>query len=372
MILLISLCLAGGVWLPLCIGRVLAAVSLAELLPSERLTDLGYPQAHAHSLVTMPLRAVRTISDPLFDALFSLVAAIPKFLLRQAAPRLAPVCAALASPFAQACTKAFGPVSVSLAANATEPVVALNSTLAGNGAAGLTEVARPAAVTLLKKTLDAIAYHWTHMATDDDPLHRGLCIALGYGAALLAGVWYLQFTQSESAQQVNRMIREGITQQLVLLKVCLFIFIEVSRVAAFDGSLADVSFREQIILFPGTCGALLNLATLPLFPQATIAGRLAFHVRAPISGASLVVHGALRFTHLLNPQPSSSAGSRARPSCSPSPRPSTWSASSCGLASSGSFAILKLPSFTPSGRFSSAPRALRCARSPPAPCCTAP
>lgn len=43
----------------------------------------------------------------------------------------------------------------------------------------------------------------------------------------------------------------------------------------------------QIIIFPATCGAIVNLATLPLFPSATVATRLAFYARAPIAASFL-------------------------------------------------------------------------------------
>ena len=36
-------------------------------------------------------------------------------------------------------------------------------------------------------------------------------------------------------------------------------------------------------MFPLVCGVSLNLATLPLFPGATIASRIAYHSRAPYS-----------------------------------------------------------------------------------------
>ena len=65
------------------------------------------------------------------------------------------------------------------------------------------------------------------MAFDDDPVHRALCVVLGYAAVAFAGFVYLQSTQGAYGQSNNRAICDGLKQQLVLLKVVLFVFIEV-------------------------------------------------------------------------------------------------------------------------------------------------
>ncbi|KAL8287429.1 hypothetical protein RQP46_003287 [Phenoliferia psychrophenolica] len=209
--LLIALCLGGAVWIPLCLGRVLAA-------------------SNAIRLVTLPLRAVRSISDPIFDALFSLLAFLPRLALSYLSP---------------------ASLSSSPSPSVPIPTPSPRSTL-------------PA----LQLFLHSIASHWTAMAFDDDPVHRALCVALGYAAAAFGGFIYLQSTQGSYGQSVNRAIRDALKQQLVLLKVVLFVFIE-------------------IIIFPATCGIILNLATLPLFPDATLWTRMATYASSPVSTAFL-------------------------------------------------------------------------------------
>ncbi|KAK4701378.1 E3 ubiquitin-protein ligase MARCH6, partial [Phenoliferia sp. Uapishka_3] len=240
--LLIALCLGGAVWIPLCLGRVLAAVRLSQPdglgSPSKPVDQL---QSDAIRFFTLPLRAVRSLSDPVFDFIFSLLSFIPLLLISYFAPTSSP-----------SSTTASNSITTTLAQNATTVLSSTSSTSS-------IPSTRP-----LQKAFQTISKHWTSMAFDDDPLHRALCVALGYAAVAFAGFVYLQSTKGVYGQSVNRAIRDGLKQQLVLLKVVLFVFIE-------------------IIIFPGTCGLILNLATLPLFPEATVWTRAATYAASPVS-----------------------------------------------------------------------------------------
>lgn len=173
----------------------------------------------------MPLRAVRSLSDPLFDALFSVVTAIPIFLFRTIAPKALPLCTKLPTALSAVCTHILGsPAALNATASTIDSTAATNATIA---ATATVAAARPVAATALKKALKAVAHHWSRMAFDDDNLHLALCTALGYATVLLSGVWYLQITSNEYSQSVNKAIRDGVKQQLTLLKVCLFVIIEV-------------------------------------------------------------------------------------------------------------------------------------------------
>jgi hypothetical protein len=137
---------------------------------------------------------VRSISDPCFDALFTIITFLPRLVLK---------------PLLQSSTSA-----------------AKSSTIAADVVANATSIPSrtPGAVARLTT---AIGRHWVDMAFIDDTFHRSLCVALGYFAFALAGIMYLQSTTTPFGQNVSRAIREGIKQQLTLLKVCLFIFVEV-------------------------------------------------------------------------------------------------------------------------------------------------
>lgn len=205
MTLLIDLCLGGILWIPLCLGRAVAA-------------------ADAIRLVSLPLRAVRSVSDPIFDALFNVLAFPSKVAFAHFAPRIASSCSSLPHAISSICTSLFPSPSILIAATAVEAAPSLP-----DATAGITK-ATPVALTLLKRALLWIATHWEKMAYADDSLTRVLCVALGYASVAFAGAIYLQSTRNAYAQSVTRVIREGIAQQLVLVKVCLFIFVEVRSI----------------------------------------------------------------------------------------------------------------------------------------------
>ncbi|KAK4055801.1 hypothetical protein OIO90_003053 [Microbotryomycetes sp. JL221] len=239
MILLVSLCLAGGVWAPLCIGRVLSAVDIIKIALS-------------------PIRLVRIFSDPIFDAALSLVSNAVRTLTKAIHPVSTIICNSGPAFIVNICSR--------LGQNRSHDdiITAANSTAAATARSS----ALPTAVALRRGFL-VIADHWHRMPYETDPMHTGLCVALGFVALLFGAAWYVQSTQGDYSQQMHRAVRDGIRQQFVLLKVGAFILVE-------------------IIAFPAMCGVLLGLASLPLFPDATIASRIAFHTRAPLTGFFVV------------------------------------------------------------------------------------
>lgn len=190
--LLVGLCLGGGVWIPLCIGRALAAGNAVRGL-------------------LQPLRAVRSISDPVFDALWTTLTFLPRITLSYIATYIAPLCSSLSSSsLSKACATLFPSI-------ATSPVPITLATAS-------TESTRPLVISTTKYLLASIAQHWVEMGIAEDPLHRTLCVILGYVAILTVGSWYLHFARDEYGLSLGKIVRDTGTQ----FKVCLFIFIEVS------------------------------------------------------------------------------------------------------------------------------------------------
>ncbi len=109
----------------------------------------------------------------------------------------------------------------------------------------------------------AVAYNalerWT--ATD-----RIIAILAGYGFFALAGAVYLKrgtpFSTSQQGQKIERIISDILQQAGGVLKVILIISIE-------------------MLAFPLYCGLLLDLATLPLFKNATLLTRWHFATESP-------------------------------------------------------------------------------------------
>lgn len=57
-------------------------------------------------------------------------------------------------------------------------------------------------------------------------------------------------------------------------------------------------FLIEIVLFPTLCGVLLNLATLPLLPEATLRSRIAYQVSNPITAGFLTWLAGTNFMFL--------------------------------------------------------------------------
>lgn len=54
----------------------------------------------------------------------------------------------------------------------------------------------------------------------------------------------------------------------------------------------------EVVFFPTVCGVLLNLATLPLLPGATISTRMAYHTRSPFTSGFLIWLAGTNFMFL--------------------------------------------------------------------------
>lgn len=108
---------------------------------------------------------------------------------------------------------------------------------------------------------------WISMAHNDEPLDRVLCISLGYVVTgMLAGLWY--YRDSHLERPWSRRIQHHISSYGVLLKVAMFVVVE-------------------LVAFPAVCGVCLNLMSIPLWKDVSVASRVAFQARAPYSSGFL-------------------------------------------------------------------------------------
>jgi E3 ubiquitin-protein ligase DOA10 len=107
---------------------------------------------------------------------------------------------------------------------------------------------------------------WHRFAMGRSGIDRGMCIFVGYLVLICLGSWYLTHGKRSrrGAQTTSETIRDIILQQGIFLKVLFFILIELA-------------------IFPTVCGFLLDTSTLPLFVNASLASRYAFHVKSPYS-----------------------------------------------------------------------------------------
>ncbi|KAI7900493.1 uncharacterized protein BX663DRAFT_488410 [Cokeromyces recurvatus] len=112
---------------------------------------------------------------------------------------------------------------------------------------------------------------WHQFAIGQTGLDRSVCVIVGYLVLIGLGSWYLTHGRNRAhlrrrpaVRTTAEKIQEIIHQQGIFLKVLFFILIE-------------------LVVFPTVCGFLLDMSTLPLFANATIGSRYAFHTRSPYS-----------------------------------------------------------------------------------------
>ncbi|TFK39450.1 hypothetical protein BDQ12DRAFT_704973 [Crucibulum laeve] len=105
---------------------------------------------------------------------------------------------------------------------------------------------------------------WIQMAMGGGPTERTFAVVLGYAVVGLLLSLYLNLLTVGNARSAGRAVRSAVRQQLLVLKVAAFIFIE-------------------LVTFPLGCGIVLDLCTVWLFPEANFQSRLAFFVQAPLT-----------------------------------------------------------------------------------------
>jgi E3 ubiquitin-protein ligase MARCH6 len=105
---------------------------------------------------------------------------------------------------------------------------------------------------------------WIELALGNGPTNRVFAITLGYIVVSFILALYLNILTVGNARSAGRAVRSAVRQQLLVLKVAAFIFIE-------------------LVTFPLACGMVLDFCTIWLFPQASIHSRLASILHAPLT-----------------------------------------------------------------------------------------
>ncbi|KAG9099960.1 hypothetical protein FRC06_004671 [Ceratobasidium sp. 370] len=276
MIFIIDLAIAVGVWMPFTMGKTTA---LLFLQPEDVL-----------AVVRFPIIVVRVLTDPVVDGLL--------FLLNLSARPLRWSMAALIPVAVPAAKKA--------ATVPAAPKFGLNFTVVQNiilhhwdrliahsQAAADASIPRPSPTNTAERIVfglpapsvqsleyiesrfaalgrwvrlfsHAFARRWQQLAVADGTSERAFAITLGYLVLTLVMGIYLGVLNAGAVRGAARALRNAVKQQLIVIKVALFIGLE-------------------LLVFPTGCGVVLDAATLPLFESATLAGRIAFYDFAPLT-----------------------------------------------------------------------------------------
>ncbi|TFK17884.1 hypothetical protein FA15DRAFT_675738 [Coprinopsis marcescibilis] len=105
---------------------------------------------------------------------------------------------------------------------------------------------------------------WVRLALGSGPSERVFAILIGYIVFGFILALYMNVFTVGNARTAGRAIRSAVKQQLIVMKVAGFIFIE-------------------LILFPFACGVVLDASTVWLFPEASLQSRAAFFGQAPLT-----------------------------------------------------------------------------------------
>ncbi|KAH9821775.1 hypothetical protein DFH28DRAFT_950559 [Melampsora americana] len=113
--------------------------------------------------------------------------------------------------------------------------------------------------------IDQLGERLERIAYGSKPLDRALAVLLGYTELVFLSLIYLSSgLDQQRARFVSETIVNGMKQQVMITKVGTFIFIE-------------------LVIFPFLCGFLINLTTIPVFPNTTISNRLELYSASPYS-----------------------------------------------------------------------------------------
>ncbi|KAF8518939.1 hypothetical protein BU17DRAFT_48138, partial [Hysterangium stoloniferum] len=277
MFFILNVTIGGGVWLPFTLGK---SVALLTLEPRRALQILHFP-----------IRAVRLVTDPSVDSII--------YGLTYAATALLTVLkslfvwgasiAGISEMKAEQCILSVAEFfksdfwNMSFLRHFVHKTVPTNVAKQTTSWTSLKNVCVSLSISedplfrLLEEAFAALGRHvrliytvavkeWSALAEGDGTLERVLAVLLGYAIAAFLAALYLNTFTVGNVRSAGRAIRSAIRQQMVVLKVALFIVVE-------------------LVMFPFGCGVMLDFNTLPLFPETSTETRLAFFIRAPVTAA---------------------------------------------------------------------------------------
>ncbi|KAI9310261.1 hypothetical protein BX666DRAFT_2009796 [Dichotomocladium elegans] len=120
----------------------------------------------------------------------------------------------------------------------------------------------------VQPTVKYLSSNFSRLAARQTAFSRFICILVGYAILILLGSWYYRHLSTHNSR-FGRSVRPILRQQGIILKVGMFIAIE-------------------LLIFPIACGILLDVSSLPLFPGATVRTRAAHLQMHPF--ASVFIH----------------------------------------------------------------------------------
>ncbi|KAF7289096.1 RING-CH-type domain-containing protein [Mycena chlorophos] len=283
MIFVLDMAIGLLVWLPFTLGKTTALLSLNP----QRLLKI----------IHLPIRAIRILTDPIVDSIMYIVASLLFPFVAKLLYRLVNVLFIMAL-FVTSLVVGQEAVDKALEAtnNAVEPVLQFldkpfehimswNVRVAEAPAPApppptpsapsvlsqyqtvIIETAEPY-FAALGKEVRVNAVHvgegWMRLALGHGPKERVFAVCLGYLVVIFMVAIYLNLLTVGNMKTAGRAVRSAVREQLLVVKVAAFIFIE-------------------LVIFPLGCGIVLDLCTVFLFPEANFASRVEYFKFAPFT-----------------------------------------------------------------------------------------
>lgn len=271
MVLVLNTAMGFGIWLPFTLGKTTALLSLDP--------------PRAFHILHLPIRAMRVITDPVVDFVtFLLSRSVPpllymtldllfRCLLFAAEKSMGPAAAAtvveLRSWVISQGAKLLERLLEWLRSPPEEPSPGLsgqiekfferNSALARFLESYFADFGRD-----IRLATEQARQSWAHLALGHGTPERTFAICLGYTVITICLAFYLNVFTVGNARSAGRAVRNAVRQQLLVVKVAMFIIIE-------------------LVIFPLGCGIMLDACTIWVFPEASFASRVSFFAQAPLT-----------------------------------------------------------------------------------------
>ncbi|CCM02594.1 uncharacterized protein FIBRA_04697 [Fibroporia radiculosa] len=273
MIFILDTTIGLGVWLPFTIGKSTALLSLD---PKRFL-----------QILHLPLRMIRLITDPIVD---SVALVINQYLLPRAMQIGMSIFGLLIRTISQERARQFIVLGANLYGQASIVMdYVWEQAVARNSAKPSATSSRSFYLTFVEELMEAdgpvmsfidpsfaplgstirltareAKRTWISLAVGNGPNEKVFAILLGYAVVGLLLAIYLNVLTVGNVRSAGRAVRSAIRQQLLVIKVAIFIVIE-------------------LVIFPLGCGVMLDACSVWLLPQSNFRTRAAFLVYAPVS-----------------------------------------------------------------------------------------
>ncbi|THU92959.1 hypothetical protein K435DRAFT_967467 [Dendrothele bispora CBS 962.96] len=280
MIFVLDTAIGLGIWIPFTIGKCTALLSLDPY--------------RALQILHLPIRAVRLLTDPILDSIVYIIMdllappyiriarklfewwmhstlfVIASVLGQGRADKAKESCLAtysLVVDLSQRPMEVLGLVPTETKVPPPIVVSSADQSLVTRAFSAAIDIVEPYFAPVGKEVrLSSIRFKdgWTQLALGHGPAERTFSVFLGYLMIAFAIALYLNILTMGNVRTAGKAVRSAVRQQLLVLKVATFIFIE-------------------LITFPLGCGVVLDLCTIWLFPDATLTSRTVFFYQAPLT-----------------------------------------------------------------------------------------